>query len=285
MNHAERKALIKTNEPLKPHFRQQRCTSLPVTLTIAGSDCSGGAGVQADLKTFTTLRTYGTSAITSIVAEHPGRVHSISPVPLSMVIDQIRLIVEAFPIAGIKTGMLYSRPIIAAVSAELRRLAKGVPLVVDPVMVASSGAPLLKKEAVSLLQKELLPLAALVTPNRDEAALLWGKPIRNLADLRQAGIALSDKFGVPFLVKGGHLRGKEAIDLLCCGSTVRVYKTAMIPGANPHGTGCTLSAAIAASLAKGMKLEQAVAAGKRFITQAVRTRLRLGSHQVLNVLS
>lgn len=284
MKRAERKELIKANEPLRSRLQRHRRSLPPVVLTIAGSDCSGGAGVQADLKTFTTLRTYGTSAITSLVAEHPGRVHSIAPVPLNMVIDQIRLVFEAFPVAAIKTGMLYSRPLIDAVVHELRRLAKGVPLVVDPVMVASSGVPLLKKDAISLLQQELLPLASLVTPNRDEAALLWGKPIDDLDSLRQAGIELSDKFAVPFLVKGGHLQGKDAIDLLCIGSKVRVYKTAMIPGANPHGTGCTLSAAIAASLAKGLPLPAAVAVGKKFITRAVQTRLTLGSYQVLNLM-
>lgn len=255
-----------------------------MVLTIAGSDNSGGAGIQADLKTFTTLRTYGASAITSLVAEHPGRVHSIAPVPLGMVIDQIRLVFEAFPVAAIKTGMLYSRPVIAAVARELRQLAPGVPLVVDPVMVATSGALLLKKDAITLLQKELLPLATLVTPNRDEAALLWGKPIQNLEALCAAGIELSLKYQTAFLVKGGHLRGAHAVDLLCVGTKVHVFKTPMIAGANPHGTGCTLSAAIAASLAKGLPLGKAVAAGKQFITRAVRTHFQHGPHQVLNVL-
>lgn len=255
-----------------------------MALTIAGSDNSGGAGIQADLKTFTTLRTYGASAITSLVAEHPGRVHSIAPVPLSMVIDQIRLVFEAFPVAAIKTGMLYSRSNIAAVARELRQLAPGVPLVVDPVMVATSGALLLKKDAIAVLQKELLPLATLVTPNRDEAALLWGHPIKDLETLCAAGIELSLKYQTAFLVKGGHLRGTHAIDLLCTGTKVRVFKTAMIAGANPHGTGCTLSAAITASLAQGLPVEKAVAAGKKFITHAVRTHFQHGPHQVLNVL-
>lgn len=280
-----RKALIKPNEPLRSHWQQKRRPAFPpVVLTIAGSDNSGGAGIQADLKTATTLRTYGASAITSLVAEHPGRVHRIAPVAPSMVIDQIRLVFEAFPVAAIKTGMLFSRPIIAAVARELRQLAPGVPLVVDPVMVATSGAVLLKKDAISVLKKELLPLATLVTPNRDEAALLWGQPIRNLEDLCAAGIDLSTQYGCAFLVKGGHLRSHEAVDVLCQGTTVRLYKTPMIRGVNPHGTGCTLSAAIAASLAKGLPLEKSVAAGKAFITRAVQTHFQHGKHQVLNVL-
>jgi hydroxymethylpyrimidine/phosphomethylpyrimidine kinase len=280
MKPSQRKAQIKQNHKLTRFSRP--FSSIPVTLTIAGSDSSGGAGIQADLKTFSTLRTYGTSAITSVVAEHPGRVSTIVPIPTRNVVDQIRLIFEAYPVAAIKTGMLFSRPIIEAVSDELKSLAPRVPLVIDPVMVASSGAPLLQPAAISVLRKKFLPQATVVTPNRDEAALLWGKPIRNLEELERAGIELSDRFGVAFLVKGGHLQSKKAVDLLCVGSKVTVYQTAMIPGANPHGTGCTLSAALAASLAKGLPLPKAVAAAKRFITHAVRTRFQLGKFRVLN---
>lgn len=284
MNRPERKALINTNRSHKLSVAKPSGAVPPVVLTIAGSDNSGGAGIQADLKTFTTLLAYGTSAITCVVAEHPGTVKGIAPVPVKNVVDQIRLVFEAFPVAGIKTGMLYSRPLIDAVAKELTRLGKGIPLVIDPVMVASSGAPLLKKDALVALPKKLFPLAALVTPNRDEAALLWGKPIKDIKALERAGMELSERYGVPFLVKGGHLRGKEAIDLLCQGSLVRAYKTAMIPGANPHGTGCTLSAAITAGLAHGLTLEDAVTLGKEFITHAVKTRLKLGKYEVLNHL-
>lgn len=289
MNISERKAQINAPRHLKLHLARLYNTFgthsiVPVALTIAGSDNSGGAGIQADLKTFTNFRVYGASAITSLVAEHPGRVKSIEPVKIAMIRDQIDLVFESLPVAAIKTGMLYSGSIIAAVARQLRQQAQGIPLVIDPVMVASSGAPLLKKQAVTILEKELLPLAALVTPNRDEAALLWGKPIRDLETLERAGVKLSERYEVPFLVKGGHLRTKWAVDLLCTGHKVRAYKTAMIPGANPHGTGCTLSSAITASLAKGLTLEQSVAAGKKFITHAVRTRLRFGKYEVLNHL-
>jgi hydroxymethylpyrimidine/phosphomethylpyrimidine kinase len=156
---------------------------VPVVLTIAGSDNSGGAGLQADLKTFTTLGVYGTTAVTCIVAEHPGRVLNITPVPPARVADQIRLVLEAFPVAAIKTGMLYSAEIIAAVEKTLAPvLARGVPLVIDPVMVASSGKVLMKKDAIAMLRK-LITSSTLVTPNRDEAALLWNQPITNLQTL------------------------------------------------------------------------------------------------------
>src|SRR5208282_2682083 len=154
--------------------------TVPVVLTIAGSDNSGGAGLQADLKTFTTLRVYGTTAVTCVVAEHPGRVLNLTPIPPARVADQIRLVLEAFPVAAIKTGMLHSAEIIAAVAKAIApALAQGVPLVVDPVMVASSGKVLMKKDAIRALRK-FIAGATLVTPNRDEAELLWGKPIRNV---------------------------------------------------------------------------------------------------------
>src|ERR1700677_1052497 len=162
---------------------RQRETSLapgrtvPVVLTIAGSDNSGGAGLQADLKTFTTLGVYGTTAVTCVVAEHPGRVLNITPLPPERVVDQIRLVLDAFPVGAITNGMLYPAEITAAVDKTIRPMREqGAPLVVDPVMVASSGKILLKKDAIRALEK-FLAGATLVTPNRDEAALLWGQPI------------------------------------------------------------------------------------------------------------
>src|SRR5476651_2346381 len=168
--------------------------AVPVVLTIAGSDNSGGAGIQADLKTWTTLGVYGTTAVTCVVAEHPGRVLNITPIPPARVADQVRLVLEAFPLAAIKTGMLYSAEIIEAVSEAIAPALKaGVPLVVDPVMVASSGKVLLKKEAIRALRR-LISRATLVTPNRDEAALLWGGPIVDLKTLRIAARELADEF-------------------------------------------------------------------------------------------
>jgi hydroxymethylpyrimidine/phosphomethylpyrimidine kinase len=254
----------------------------PAALTIAGSDNSGGAGLQADLKTFTTLGVYGASAITCVVAEHPGRVKSIEPLPSRCVREQIELVFESIPISASKTGMLFSAALIRAVAAQLEAVPKKIPLVVDPVMVASSGAVLLRPDAIRALQQLILPRAAVVTPNRDEAALLWGQPIADLKALRQAAIDLTRTYGVPFLVKGGHLGLREAVDLLAMGKTVREYRAKMIPQVNPHGTGCTFSAAITAGLARGLKLEEAVTLGKKFITRAIQRRLRYGPYDILN---
>jgi len=260
----------------------------PVALTIAGSDNSGGAGLQADLKTFHAFGVYGTAAVTCVVAEHPGRVSRIDPLPPESVAEQIALTAEAFPVAAVKTGMLYSTEIIEAVAAALASRLPGVPLVLDPVMVSSSGTVLLRPEAIEALKRLLLPRAALVTPNRDEAELLLGTPIRDSAALRDAARELAQRFGVPFLVKGGHLRNDEALDILHDGKEERHYAAPMLPGVNPHGTGCTFSAAIAAGLARGATLPEAVAAGKRFITRAIGGRFLYGQdgagqpYQLLN---
>lgn len=257
-----------------------------MVLTIAGSDNSGGAGLQADLKTFTTLGVYGTSAVTCVVAEHPGRVLNITPLPPARVADQIRLVLEAFPVAAIKTGMLHSAEIIAAVTRAITPALKaGVPLVVDPVMVASTGRPLMKRDAVRALRKFIL-LATVVTPNRDEAALLWGRPIKNLAELEQAAMELALDFGGPFvLAKGGHLRTGQAVDVLAApNGKLRRFSAKRIPNVDPHGTGCTYSAAIAAGLAKGLSIPAAVALGKRFITRALKRRFEIGPYQLLNHL-
>ncbi len=259
---------------------------VPVVLTIAGSDNSGGAGIQADLKTFTTLGVYGITAVTCVVAEHPGRVLNLTPVPPERVADQIRLVLEAFPVAAIKTGMLHSAEIIAAVAKAIApALAQSVPLVVDPVMVASSGKVLMKKNAIRALRK-FIAGATLVTPNRDEAALLWGKPIKNIKSLNQAALGLAKEFGYPhFLVKGGHLKTGRAVDVLAFpDGRVCEFSAKRIPGVDPHGTGCTYSAAIAAGLAKSLTVTEAVLLGKLFITRALVRRFEIGPYQLLNHL-
>ena len=257
-----------------------------MVLTIAGSDNSGGAGIQADLKTFTTLGVYGTTAVTCVVAEHPGRVLNITPIPPGRVADQIRLVLEAFPVAAIKTGMLHSAEIIiAAAKAIAPALDQGVPLVVDPVMVASSGKVLMKKDAIRALRK-FIAQATLVTPNRDEAELLWGRPIRHLKALEAAALGLAKDFGQPgFLVKGGHLKADEAVDVLAFpDGRVREFGAERIPGIDPHGTGCTYSAAIAAGLARALTVTEAVVLGKIFITRALHRRFEIGPYQLLNHL-
>lgn len=259
---------------------------MPVVLSIAGSDNSGGAGIQADLKTFTTLKAYGTTAVTCVVAEHPGRVLNITPLPPARVADQIRLVLEAFPVTAIKTGMLYSAEIIEAVARALKpALAQGVPLVVDPVMVASSGKVLLKPAGLRALRK-FIRHATVVTPNRDEAALLWDRPITDLVSLEAAAQDLALEWDHPHvLAKGGHLKTGEAIDVLAAPEGITwSFSAPRIPGIDPHGTGCTYSAAITAGLAKGLTVVEAVTLGKTFINRALRKRFEIGPYQLLNHL-
>lgn len=241
-------------------------------MTIAGSDSSSGAGIQADLKTFSHFHVHGLTAVTCIVAEVPGRVQSIQAVDVRVVRDQIRLGFETYPVKAVKTGMLYSAGIIATVCEELERLpeASRPALVVDPVMIASSGDPLLQPLAVKSYEERLLPLASLVTPNLDEAGALTGRKLASLADLRAAGSELAQRFGVPFLLKGGHLRGDTAVDVLFGLGEPSAFSAPFVQRACTHGTGCTYSAAIAAQLALGKDLHSAVDEAKRFVTCAIR---------------
>lgn len=252
---------------------QSAATEIPVALTIAGSDSSAGAGAQADLKTFTALGVYGLTAITCVVSETPGKVQRIQAIDADLVADQIKLLLESFPVAAVKTGMLYSAEIVAAVARALAEwnAARGsrIRLIVDPVMVATSGDLLLRKEAIEIYERELFPLASLVTPNLDEAATLLGYPISDLASMRDAGKQLADRYSVPVLLKGGHLGGDEAIDLLFDGSAVAEFSAPFTRGVHTHGTGCTYSAAIAGGLASGLPLEPAVRDAKQFITAAI----------------
>ena len=271
---------------VRPRKTSSQRRSVPVVLTIAGSDCSGGAGIQADLKTFTALGVYGASAVTCVVAEHPGRVLRVTPLPPARVAEQIRAVLEAFPVAAIKTGMLGSRAIIDAVERAIgSALEAGVPLVVDPVMMASAGGSLLKNDALPALWR-LMGRATLVTPNRDEAARLGGRSIGDLRALRAAARTLAgDLDGPHVLVKGGHLRTGAAVDWLASpeGKVAR-FSAPRIRGIDPHGTGCTYSAAIAAALARGLALPEAVASGKRFIADALARRLSIGGYAMLNHL-
>ena len=249
----------------------------PVALTIAGSDNSAGAGAQADLKTFTALGAYGLTALTCVVAEAPGKVSAIAPVPPEVIAEQIRLSFESFPVGAVKTGMLHCEAAVEAVCCALETAfaASGRrPLVVDPVMIATSGAPLLQPGAIELCRTRLFPLAALVTPNLDEAAVLLGRRLSTVDEMRAGGRELCERFGAAFLVKGGHLSG-EAVDVLVTpdGET-REFTAPRVPGVRTHGTGCTFSAATAAGLARGLALPEAVAAGKEFVTRAIAAHLR-----------
>ncbi len=252
-------------------------------LTIAGSDCSGGAGLQADLKTFAALGVHGASAVTCVVAEHPGRVLRVTPLPPARVAEQIAAVFEAFPVAAIKIGMLGSREIIAAVERAIGpALDAGVPLVLDPVMAASASGALLARGALPALTR-LIARATLVTPNRAEAAILAGRSVPGEAALRLVALELAVNLSGPHvLVKGGHGRGRQAIDWLASPSgTVQAIDAPRIPHLDPHGTGCTYASAIAAHLAHGLPLAQAVAQGKRFMTHALQRHVKIGAHDML----
>jgi hydroxymethylpyrimidine/phosphomethylpyrimidine kinase len=255
--------------------------SLPVALTVAGSDSGGGAGIQADLKTFAALGVHGTSAITCITAQNPEGVRGIEACSVEMVRRQIGAVFDELPPAAVKTGMLYSAPIIHAVAGLFRRWER-VPLVVDPVMVSTSGARLLKPEAVKVLRAELLPLASLVTPNLDEAEILVGAKLTSVTDLRAAARTLYQQFGCAALVKGGHLRGlREAVDIFYDGRQELLLSAPFIRGLSTHGTGCTYSAATAAHLARGWALAVAVQRAKEYITQAIARSQAAAGHSVL----
>lgn len=240
---------------------------IPVALTIAGSDSSAGAGAQADLKTFMALGVYGVNAITCVVAETPGRVQSIEPVSADVVAEQVALLLDSFPVSAVKTGLLYSAEIARRVAEILRD--RRLPLVVDPVMVATSGDLLLQKEAVAVYEEELFPLATVITPNLDEARTLLGREISHVAEMRAAGAELSARYGAAVLMKGGHLAGEIALDLLVANGTAREFSAPFTRDVQTHGTGCTYSAAIAAQLARGAALPEAVAAAKEFVSRAI----------------
>ncbi|MBV8585652.1 MAG: bifunctional hydroxymethylpyrimidine kinase/phosphomethylpyrimidine kinase [Verrucomicrobia bacterium] len=244
----------------------------PVALTVAGSDNSAGAGIQADLKTFTHFRVFGQTVITCVVAEVPGVVRAIQAIDPENIRQQLELSLTYFPVRAVKTGMLYSAEIVHTVCDVLERLplSDRPQIVVDPVMVASSGDLLLQPDAIDAYRDRLIPMAALVTPNMDEMSTLHGDKIRNRTDLERVGRELAEKLGVPVLAKGGHLRGQQAIDLLIQSEKVIVYRSVHYSERSTHGTGCTYSAAIAAGLALGQDLADAVAAAKVFVSRAIK---------------
>jgi len=248
---------------------------LPVALTIAGSDSGGGAGIQADLKTFAAIGVHGTSAITCLTAQNPKGVLGIQPATSDMVRKQIEAVLAELPPAAIKTGMLFSADLVDVV-AELKNL------IVDPVMIATSGAKLIDDAAITAIKKRLLPRARLVTPNLHEAEVLIGTQIDSEDELRSAARRIHEIFGCAVLAKGGHLKGvREAIDFFYDGRTELMLTAPLIRGVSLHGTGCTYSAAITAFVAKGKPLPEAVKAAKEFITHAIAKSVRAGKHDLL----
>ena len=252
----------------------------PVALTVAGSDSGGGAGIQADLKTFAAFKVHGASAIACLTAQNPRRVLGIEPCPPRMLQRQLRAIFEELPPRAVKTGMLYSAENIRAVAGFFRTAR--CPLVVDPVMVSTSGAALLDPAARKVLVEELLPQATLVTPNLDEAGeLLGAKPV-SVAAMADAAREIHWRFGCAVLIKGGHLRGQAmAVDVFYDGRKERRLSAPFVRGVPTHGTGCTYSAAICAALALGHDLARAVAIGKKFVTAAIANSYRVGGHFAL----
>jgi hydroxymethylpyrimidine/phosphomethylpyrimidine kinase len=244
-------------------------------LTIAGSDSGGGAGIQADLKTFTVFGVFGMSAVTALTAQNTCGVTGIHAVPAAFVRAQIDAVVSDIGVDAVKTGMLVSADIIATVAQAVRDHAIA-PLVVDPVMVAQSGAALLEPAAHAALLADLLPLATLVTPNVPEAEALTGIVIRSVADMREAARLLIERGARACLVKGGHLSGDDAVDVLDDGRNPQELRTVRVATRHTHGTGCQLSAAITALLARGVPLVDAVERAKRFITVAIRNGLAMG---------
>ena len=208
--------------------------------------------------------------MTCIVAETPGKVSRIQPADPEIVHEQIELLLKYFPVAAIKTGLLCNAAIVAEVVRNLRKV-KRRQLVVDPVMIATSGDVLLAPKALQIYERELFPLATLITPNLDEAARLVGQSIRNLGDMHRAARTLGKKYGAAVLLKGGHLRGRRAIDVLYFGNGIREFSAPFVPRVKTHGTGCTYSAAITAELAKGAELSRAIATAKKFVTSAIRS--------------
>jgi len=261
--------------------RSQSAATVPVALSVAGSDSSAGAGIQADIKTFSARGVYGLTAVTCVVAEIPGKVSRIEPVSAKIVSEQIEVLAKSFPIAAIKVGLLCSAEIVSAVAKTILDLEKmsapRIPLVVDPVFVATSGDPLIDPAAIETYEKELFPLASLITPNLDEAGRLLGTKIKDRQSMHHAGKELEREFGTAILLKGGHLAGAAALDLLFVDGKVAEFSAPFVTGVETHGTGCTYSAAITAGIASGLALEKAIGRAKKFVTEAIVQHFRWAS--------
>lgn len=249
---------------------------LPVALSIAGSDSGGGAGIQADLLTFAAHGVFGTTAITCLTAQNPDGVSDIKAAPAASVRAQIAAVCGFFPVRAAKTGMLFEARIVETVASFFEDHAR-IRLVVDPVMVATSGAVLLRKDAIEALTQRLFPLATVITPNLDEGAVLLGRRPERRAELVEAAVSLAERFGTSVLLKGGHIEGDRLWDVLATTTgRVRVFAGTRIAGVDTHGSGCTLSAAIGANLATGRSLEEAVAAARRYLRRGMMRPLKVG---------
>lgn len=253
----------------------------PIALTIAGSDSGGGAGIQADLKTFAALGVHGASVITCLTAQNPRRVLAVESCSPRLLRQQLAAAEEELPPAAVKTGMLLNATNVRIV-VDFFKAGRRPPLVVDPVMVSTSGTRLLQPAASKILLNELLPLAMLVTPNLDETEILTGRKPVSVEDLRTAAREIHARYGCAALVKGGHLQSScTAVDIFYDGKTELFLAAPFVRGISTHGTGCTYSAAITAGLAAGAKLPDAVGRAKHFITQVIANSHRIQKHFVL----
>jgi hydroxymethylpyrimidine/phosphomethylpyrimidine kinase len=248
---------------------------MKIALTIAGSDSGGGAGIQADLKTFQQFGVFGTSVIVALTAQNTVGVRRVETVSEAMVSEQLTALADDLPPDALKTGMLAETALVRLVAKAVRETG-WAPLVVDPVMVSTSGQRLLTAEAEEVLRESLLPLAALVTPNLDEAAILTGRAVHDVPSMERAGETLVQFGAAAALVKGGHLAGDEITDVLATAAGIRHYRRPRLASTSTHGTGCTLSAAITAGLALGRPLERAVTDGLDFVHRAIAAAPGLG---------
>ena len=254
-----------------------------IALTIAGSDSGGGAGIQADLKTFHRFGLFGTSVITAVTAQNTCAVTGWQAMPPDLIRAQIDAVIADLRPVAVKSGMLADADVVRVVALAVREHSLA-PYIIDPVMVATSGDPLLERDAVVAIRDELLPLGTLVTPNLDEASILTGSPVDDIAGMERAARWLVETAGVgAALVKGGHLRGGEAVDVLFDGDGLETFRHPRLDTKSTHGTGCTLSAAIAAQLALGLPLRAAVRESLDYVHRAISTAPGLGrGHGPLN---
>lgn len=253
----------------------------PVALSIAGSDSGCGAGIQADLRVFSQLGVFGTTAITAVTAQNLDGIRSVEGLSVGVVLDQVKAVLQGFRVGAVKTGMLWSADVVRGVAAVLEE-AEVVDLVVDPVMVATTGIHLAEKEAIDAIGEGLIPRCSLLTPNLDEAAVLLGRDAIEARELEDVARELVQRHGCSVLLKGGHLKG-PLVDVLCLLEDERVirYPQERVSGVNTHGTGCMLSAAIAALLARGHDLEGACAEAISFVHEALASPHKLSNSACL----
>ncbi len=251
--------------------------NMPVCMSIAGSDSGGGAGIQADLKAFTCFGTLGTTVITAITAQNPHEVTAVHGIPVKDVVAQFRAVMKAFNVGAIKTGMLYSAEIIEALAHELAEHANEIPLVVDPVMVSSSGAALLQDNAIDTMCTLLAPLATVITPNFPEAEIMYGQMMEKDEETAMAlAASLAEKFDTAVLIKGGHLPTGKSTDILAVSHHLYRIATPQVESSTTHGTGCMLSSAIAANIALGKSAHAAIVAAKAYVYHNLLSCYRVG---------